>query len=875
MDENLFAAALKDATPAMNQYLTVKGQYQDCLIFFRMGDFFELFFDDAKVASSILNIALTHRGKSLGQDIPMCGIPVAALDNYVERLVKEGQRVVICDQIEEPEEARKRGYKAVIKREVTRVITSGTLIEENLLSAAKNNFLMALTLCIDKKSNEVKTVSFAVIDISTGDFFINTVLESEFSAILNVYNPKEILMPSIFENTALAKKLNAMEHTTITVLPISKFNPITEKERVERYFQVRTLDSFGQFSANELSVCGAIIEYLQITQRDNFSSLPIPKKNIFSNYLIIDPATNKSLEIVSSLHGEYKYSLLGALDETKTAFGARMLAARISMPIINREILEKRLDCIEFFLKKEELTRKLREILAECPDFERVINRIKFKKFSPRDLGDVRTSLSVLDRIKNELKDETPPAEDEYTISGLANFSSLQTLLINALVEKLPQSGYAKSIRAGYSQKLDELNYYKSHSEEMVIDLQNKYMAQTGIATLRIKSNNVLGWFIEIPASQRSKMPPQFIHRQTLTGNVRYITQEVMDMQEKLSKIYEEIDHLEKELYDQIVDEILKHYEALSYAVKFLAHLDVYANFAHIALERNYTRPEISEDPVLEVKGGCHPVLALYEPNFTANDCDLTKNNRVCLLTGPNMAGKSTYLRQNALLVIMAQIGSFVPAASARIGIVDRLFSRIGASDDISRGRSTFMVEMIETATILNQATKKSFVILDEVGRGTSTYDGLSIAWAVIEHLYEENKCRVLFATHYHELTALQKSLTQIICKTLKVQEWHGDVIFYHKIIDGTADKSYGIHVAKLAGVPLKVITRAKDLLKKFESRDGSSNATAEMEQNTDDLSQMELIYVNDSPLREKLNSIDLNNLTPKMALDILYELKK
>ncbi|MDR0581223.1 MAG: DNA mismatch repair protein MutS [Holosporaceae bacterium] len=869
-DSNLFYSAAKDATPAMSQYLTFKSQYPGCLLLFRMGDFFELFFEDAKIASSILNIALTHRGKHLNEDVPMCGIPVITLDAYVERLVKYGQKVAICDQVEDPQEAKKRGYKAIVRREITRILTAGTIIEENLLNSNRNNFLVSIVPDICRKTEKIKTVSFSAIDISTGEFFVNTCLADEFPSFLRMYSPREILISSSIEKSDFVKSFSSVCDASITALPESKFNPIVEKERLERYFKVSTLDSFGIKLSNELSSCGAVLEYLLITQRDNVSDLPIPKRTSFSNYLIIDPATSKSLEITTSNHGEYEYCLLGAIDKTKTAFGSRALAARVSMPLVDKDLLEKRLDCVEFFIKNEKLLKLVRDTLSGCPDFERAVNRVKFNKFFPRDLGDIRESLHVVCSIKTLFKNVDMPSEGEYCVEKLKDFSELYDLLATALIEKLPASNNAHGIILdGYSKELDELKYLKNHSEELILDLQHKYVDETGINALKIKNNAIIGWYVEVPLSQKSKMSDQFIHRQTLINAMRYTTRELISVQGKLMNILDEWEQLERELYGKIVDKMLKFQEEIFYATKVLSILDVYTNLAHIALERNYVRPEISVDPILKIENGRHPMLDLHGQDFTSNNCNLDINSKICLLTGPNMAGKSTYLRQNALITILAQIGSYVPATVAIIGVADRLFSRIGASDDIARGRSTFMVEMIETATILNQATAKSFVILDEVGRGTSTYDGLSIAWAVIENLYKVNKCRVLFATHYRELAALQNTLKNITCKTLKVQEWNGDVIFYHKIIDGIADKSYGIHVASIAGVPKTVIRRAMELLKNFESKsDKSSDEFLGAD-------QMEFGYAQNSKLKQKLDAIDPNNISPKYALEILYELKE
>ncbi|MDR1375573.1 MAG: DNA mismatch repair protein MutS [Holosporaceae bacterium] len=875
MEENsLFYSSAKDVTPMMSQYLSAKSQYPGCLLLFRLGDFYELFFEDAKIASSILNIALTHRGKHMSENVPMCGIPVATLDNYLGRLVKYGQKVAICDQTEDPQEAKKRGHGAIVKREVTRILTAGTLVEESLLSAKRNNFLMAIVPGVYKRTAQIKTLSFAAIDISTGDFFLNTVVKDEFPAVAEICQVSEILLSSSYDGTEFAEYIMSVCNISPTFLPESKFNPIVEKERLERYFKVSALDSFGIVLNEELASCGAVLEYLLITQRGNLSTLPIPKRIQQSNHMIVDPSTSKSLELMSSCRGEHEYSLLGAIDRTKTPFGARNLAARVSSPLVDMELLKRRLDCINFFLKNEKIRKLLREALTNCSDFERAIGRIKFNKFSPRDVGDIRELLRLIVIVKSILNDIFVPSEGEYSLENLRDFSTLQQLLESALEEKLPANNQSGSlISNGYSRELDQLKHMKDHSGELISDLQERYIAETGIGTLRIKNNAIIGWYIEVSLAQKSKVTDKFIHRQTLVNGIRYTTEELMNLQSKFAKAFEEWSQLEQKLYGEIVSEIIRHSDAISYAVKMLACFDVYVNFAHIAEERNYVRPEISSDSILKIEGGRHPVLEIHQKEFIHNDCNLNLQERICLLTGPNMAGKSTYLRQNALIVILAQIGCYVPAKSATLGIVDRLFSRIGASDDIARGRSTFMVEMIETATILNQATEKSFVILDEVGRGTSTYDGLSIAWAVVENLHRANKCRVLFATHYRELASLRKSLKNLQCMTLKVQEWNGDVIFYHKIIDGVADKSYGIYVAGIAGVPKSVIKRASELLKKLESPTDNEANFMDFVNGCQD--QMELNYwETEHKLKQKIEAIDINNISPKDALDILYELK-
>lgn len=875
-DSNLIYKSITNATPMLAQYLEAKADCQDCLLLFRLGDFYELFFEDAKTASAALNIVLTHRGKSEGDDIPMCGIPVASMDYYVAKLIKGGYKVAVCDQMESPEDAKKRGYKAIVRREVTRIISAGTIIDDNLLNQKENNYLMSIVPAASKRNSQILLqemsgdISFALIDISTGSFLVNTVSYENLGSVLEQYSPKEIIIS--LDADELIQHVSKISDALITKLPPSKFNPEIEKNRLKKYFKVDTLDSFEINSKSELACCGSILEYLLLTQKSHVSVLPIPKKIQSNQYLIIDASTSRSLEIMASNNPDNsRFTLLNAIDHTKTAFGARALASRLAMPIVDIDVLKQRQQYVQNFINNPDLVKQIRDILASCPDFERSINRIRFNKFSQRDVENVRDALELVFSLKKILSNIS--FEDNRSFKDMSDFSDLRKLLQSALIEKYVTGGNV--IADGYSRELDQYRLLKNQGEKLMNDLQNKYIYRTGINTLKVRNNAIIGWYVEIPASQKSKIIPEFMHRQTLVNNIRYTTDEIMTLQTDIVKAEEECARLEQALYAEVIDTILNQYEDISYAVGLLALLDIYTNFASIAIERSYICPEIVSEPILEIENGRHPVLSLVQKDFTGNDCDLMEDSRICLLTGPNMAGKSTYLRQNALLVIMAQIGSFVPADKAKIGIFDRLFSRIGAADDLAHGRSTFMVEMIETATILNQATDKSFVILDEVGRGTSTYDGLSIAWAVIESLRNNNRCRVLFATHYRELTSLSDNFPDIRCKTPRVQEWEGKVVFHHKIIDGIADKSYGLHVATIAGVPQNVIKRADELLKQMESGDNKllSFPIAKPAQN-----QMSL-YSEPAPKTSKvvseLKKLNLNEITPLQALNLLMELKQ
>lgn len=869
----VFCDQSNQITPMMVQYLDVKKRYPECLVFFRLGDFFELFFNDATIASQILDIALTTRGKHLDQEIPMCGVPAGSVNYYLSRLIKAGYKVAICDQLENPEDAKKlRGYKAVVKRDVVRVVTPGTIVDENLLEAKSNNFLMSIVP--ESAANNQQKVSFAAIDISTDQFFTNTIAIEDLQQII------EILLPISLENSDFLLSLKKMIHTNITTLPESKFNPILERQRLEQFFAVTTLESFGITINDECAACGAVLEYLIITQKDNIKKLGYPKKINTSQFLIIDPATRNNLEIASS-SSPHQLTLFTVLDKTKTAFGARLLASRITSPLKKKELIEQRLNLVEFYVINNELREKFTEILNKCPDFQRALMRFKFAKGSPADLGIIKNGLECVVNICALALDKIIPEEENFSISKIENFQNFVNLLNTALVDKLPVSHKDGGIIApGYDTYLDDLRNIRDNIQDLLYQLQTKYISQSGINTLKIKFNNIVGWYIEIPKSQKNKMGTEFIHRQTLVNSVRYTTIELQDLQVKFFQASETFLDYEIKIFQNIVDMLIERSEKISYAIQVLAITDVATNFASIAVAKNYVRPILDYSNSLIIQGGRHPVIETVVSEFIENDCLLSRENISILLTGPNMAGKSTYLRQNALIILMAQIGSFVSAKSATIGIVDKIFSRIGASDDLARGRSTFMVEMIETATILNQATEKSFVILDEVGRGTSTYDGLSIAWSVMEHLYAINKCRVIFATHYRELTALQTELPNLICQTLKVQEWKGDVVFFHKIIDGIADKSYGIHVANLAGLPKKVISRAKELLSKFESENANPTQTNKKHNHQND-KQLDIFEQNIYSTNEKykqiesiLSNLDTDSITPINALTLLYELK-
>lgn len=886
-------------TPMWQQYIQIKKEYPEFLLFFRMGDFFELFFDDALVAAPVLNITLTHKGKHLGKVVPMCGVNVASHEVYAARLVRAGFKIAICDQLESPEEAKKRGNKSLVKRGVIRIITPGTLIEESMLDTKNHNFLMAIyphkkksrttnrseTISPSTTEDMSCTLSYAAIDISTDTFLLDTIPLSMLSAALTRFQPSEILVPETTSAHVLETIRTSQPYSLVTTLSDTKFNHTIEQQRLQQFFNVSTLESFGIENQNECAVCGAIVEYLQITQKENLLSLSHPRKMPNNTYMVIDATTYKHLEIVQSYNYQQEYSLLSVIDRTFTAFGSRLLHERLFSPILDINTLNARLDVVDFFIQHTECREKLQELLSQCPDFERAIMRLRYNKLTKRDIIIIKDALNVIHKI-HSLHLQIPH-DGELALADIPDISKLSALLNKAICENKDEDFIAQN----FHHRLDEIRQLRDNGQNLIYQLQNEYIAKSAISSLKIKQNNIFGWFIEIPTSQKSKILPEFVHKQTMVNAIRYSSQRLDELQLQLNNASYEYDALEKEVIASIIKIIAEQMNVLMQIKSILSRIDNALSAAIVATENRYVRPIFTEDNTLHIVEGRHPVIEKICETFTHNDCQLSQSSRMCLLTGPNMSGKSTYLRQNAIIIMMAQMGMFVPATTAHIGIVDRLFSRIGASDDLSQGRSTFMVEMIETATILNQATKKSFVILDEVGRGTSTYDGLSIAWAVCESLFFTNQCRTLFATHYNELAQLKTLIPSLLCQTSQIKEWNKKIIFQHKIIPGVTQKSYGIHVAELAGLPKAVITRATQLLKNYsqDNRQASLDFTQNdhpqnlslsapteittikhTDKNTNDaltLSQLNII--------KKLSSMDLGSVTPKQALDTLYDLQE
>jgi DNA mismatch repair protein MutS len=803
----------------MAQYLRIKDQYPGCLLFFRLGDFYELFFEDAVVASAVLNITLTRRGQTgEGKEVPMCGVPFHAAESYIARLIRQGHRVAICDQMETPAEAKKRGHKAVVEREVVRIVTPGTLTEEGLLDARQNNFLATI---IQGGTSRAPSYSLAVLDISTGEFFCEaTSHKGGLSTALAKHAPREVLISEKLQQDPALFEVWRDWRDQLTPLPNGRFDDENSLRRLKKAFGVTSFDAYGDFSAGELSACGALLDYVALTQKGQLPRLLPPRRWANGSVLEIDSATRRSLELTLTLSGEKSGSLLATIDKTVTPGGARLLAARLSAPLTDPAAIDQRLEGVALFIDHPLLREEIRRLLKQTPDIERGLGRLSLGRGGPRDLALLRDGLLQASLIQNRLKlgQGTLPPMMESVLSSLGLHEELIQRLQRALGEQLPlltrEGGF---IAPGYLPQLDDLRSLRDHGRDQMAHLQQEYIHETGIHTLKIKHNNILGHYVEVGVAASSKMPPRFIHRQTLTTGVRYTTPELVQIEEKILSAADKVLAMELALFDDLVSEVLGRSDPIGRTAQTLAKLDVASGLAELAVTQRYVRPHVDGSDIFNIVQGRHPVVEKSpgeNESFMANDCILEgSGQRLWLITGPNMAGKSTFLRQNALIAILAQMGSYVPATSAHIGVVDRLFSRVGAADDLARGRSTFMVEMIETAAILNQATPRSLVILDEIGRGTATYDGVSIAWATAEHLHTINQCRGLFATHYHELTALEETLPHLSCHTMAVKEWEGKVIFLHQVVKGRADRSYGIHVAQLAGMPPSVIQRAEEIL--------------------------------------------------------------
>jgi len=869
-------------TPMMAQYLDIKSGCADALLFYRMGDFYELFFDDAVAAAAALDIALTKRGKHLGDDIPMCGVPVHSAEAYLLTLIRKGFRVAVCEQVEDPAEARKRGSKSVVKREVVRLVTPGTLTEESLLEARRHNFLAAFC---DVRGDG----ALAWVDISTGAFRVMPCARGRLAPELARLMPSEILVSEALEPDLTAFVMDC--GASVTPLARGSFDSASAEGRLLSALRVSTLDAFGAFSRPEIGAMGAIVSYLDLTQRGRLPLLRPPQREVEAASVQIDAATRRNLELTRSLSGGREGSLLSAIDRTVTAGGGRLLERRLSSPSRDLDVIHDRLSKVDALVDETALRVDVRATLRPVPDMTRALSRLALDRGGPRDLAAIRSGLTQGAAIAAFLAARLPDIFLGLAAS-LTGHEKLVDLLDDALVAEPPllarDGGF---IAHGFDDELDEARTLRDEGRSVIARMQAEYARDAGISSLKIKHNNVLGYFIETTATHAEKMlstplSDTFIHRQTTANAVRFTTVPLSELETRILNAGGRALEIEKRLYLSLRGAVLERSAEISDASGALADIDVAAALADLATAGDWARPTVDDSRTFRVEGGRHPVVekALKADGapFVANDCVLDPGGdaAVWLITGPNMAGKSTFLRQNALIALLAQCGSYVPADSAHIGLVSQIFSRVGASDDLARGRSTFMVEMVETAAILNQADDRALVILDEIGRGTATYDGLSIAWATLEHLHEVNRCRALFATHYHELTALAEKLTGVENATVTVKEWEGDVIFLHEVRKGAADRSYGVQVARLAGLPESVIERARvvlDALEKGEREGGSAQKAL-----VDDLPLFSATATQApqaapkkaSPVEERLSWVHPDELTPKDALDLIYDLK-
>ena len=869
----------------MAQYLAIKAAHEDYLLFYRMGDFYELFFADAAKAAAALDIALTKRGKHLGEDIPMCGVPVHAAEAYLEKLIRKGYRVAVCEQTEDPAAAKKRGAKAVVARDVVRLVTPGTLTEDALLQAGSANLLAAL----GRAGNDF---AIAHADMSTGEFSVSPVSREQVSTELARLTPRELLLPdALAAGGDEVADLARAPGIALSPLPAARFDSATGARVLAAHYGLLSLDGLGAFGRAELSAAGALVAYLELTQKGRKVALARLRRELPGGFMRIDAATRRNLELTQTLGGQHDGSLLAQIDRSVTAPGARLLAKRLAAPLTDVAGIAARHDAVESFAADSILREKIRAALRAAPDIARALGRIALGRGTPRDLAALRDGIKAGRTLRNlagatGLAGEAREALQVLTdhLAAVSPLSDrLEYLLVDAPAQPAREGGF---IRAGAHAPLDELRALRDESRRVIAGLESRYRSISGVAQLKIRHNGVLGYFIEVSQQHADRLMPRdqeggalFRHRQTMAGAVRFSTDELAGLASRIAEAGEAALALELALFDEMARLAVDHGEGLGAIAEAMAVLDVAASLGELAVAGRYVRPRMDDSLAFRITAGRHPVVeaalaGAHAGPFVANDCDLSPDGagRLWLVTGPNMAGKSTFLRQNALIAILAQMGGFVPAAGAHIGIVDRLFSRVGAGDDLAAGRSTFMVEMVETAAILNQATPRSLVILDEIGRGTATYDGLAIAWAAAEHLHDVNKSRALFATHYHEMVALAGRLDTMAAFTMKVKEWKDSIIFLHEVAPGAADRSYGIHVAKLAGLPDKVVGRAAEVLRALEDGREGHKPLARID---------DLPLFGASPpapvtnaVEEALKAVDPDALSPKEALEILYGLK-
>ncbi len=884
------ADAAAGATPVMMQYFEAKARQPDALVFFRMGDFYELFFEDAEKAAAALGITLTARGNHGGAPIPMCGVPVHAAEAYLAKLIRSGFKVAVCEQMEDPAEARKRGSKSIVRRDVVRVVTPGTLTEDGLLDARGANRLAAVAV-------RAGAAAVASVELSTGEVECWAVARENLASALAALGPSEILVPDrLFADEGMNTALRSAGGV-VQPMPSAMAEPSASEARLKRLYGVDTLDGFGPLSGAEISALGLIAAHLETTQAGRLPVLTAPRRAGEADVMAIDPATRTSLEIEKSLSGSREGSLLGAIDRTITAPGARMLAARLARPLLDPAAIEVRLDAVGWFVERRPLRQKLREELKGLGDMARALSRLALGRGGPRDLGCLRDGLARGEAIAGLFAgapaplDPPPPSEVESALAVLHAFDHYELgvfrqMLAEGLGNDLPaQARDGGFVAAGVRPELDQARALRDDSRRVILQLEAQLLADSGVA-LKIRHNAVLGYFVECTAKAAEPLmaPPlnaTFIHRQTLANQVRFTTVELAELDARIAQAAERALAIEVATFEAWREAAIGVAAAIQAAAEGAARLDVAAGLAEWADDVGGTRPILDRSTAFEAEAARHPVVEAAVKRtgqpFTPNDCRLdgagAVGPRLALVTGPNMAGKSTFLRQNALLAVLAQAGCYVPARRLRLGVVDRLFSRVGAGDDLARGRSTFMAEMVETAAILTQATPRSLVILDEIGRGTATYDGLAIAWACAEALHETNRCRGLFATHYHELAVLEGRLAHVANLSLKAKEWNGDLIFLHEAGPGPADRSYGVQVAKLAGVPAPVVIRAREVLERLERETG---APAHL----DDLPLFAATAPGvaersgPSAVDAAVAELDPDSMSPREAMAALYRLK-
>ncbi len=869
----------QNLTPAMRQYMHFKSQYPEAVLLFRMGDFYETFYDDAQVCARVLGIALTSRNSKSDNPIPLAGIPYHALDNYLGKLVRAGHKVAICEQVEDPAQA-----KGIVKRDVVRLITPGTLTEDSLLEESKGNYLAAL--CLGNKTDLNAPAGLAWIELSTGAFYAQ-VMERRFVLDeLARVRPAECLVSDDLDadQRKFTHEIRDLAGCVLTHRPGWGFDTHQGHETLKKHFGVASLEGFG-FTKPDLSLAaaGVILDYLTETQKVALDHIGTLRKVGRETFLQLDQATLRSLEVERTIRdGSIHGSLLGALDQTRTSMGARKLRLWVCYPLCQLEPIQKRQDAVAELVQMDALRDQLRDALKEITDIERIATRISTGRAVPRDLLGLHQALSQIPRLRDILKECASPMLTQLT--ERCDPMEKLTQLIDSAIS--PEAGLSIRdggiIRTGYHAEIDRLRNLSQDGQAWLASYQKKLIEETGINMLKVGFNRVFGYYVEVSHLHSEKLPPGFVRKQTLKNAERYITDELKRYESEALTAEQRCKDLEEQLFNEVRREAAGHTLRLQQVAEAVATVDVLAGLAHIARHRNYCRPEIHHERDMDIREGRHPVLDVsLGSQFVPNDVALGRTSGdLAVITGPNMAGKSTYIRQTALLALMAHMGSYIPARSAHIGLVDRIFTRVGASDELTRGQSTFMVEMIETANIVNNATDRSLVILDEVGRGTSTYDGLSLAWAITEHIATRIRCRTLFATHYHEITELADLLDNVKNYNVSVREWKDEVVFLHKIIEGRTDKSYGIHVARLAGIPREVIRRANEILDELESNFSREAHTrrigGKLEKHRNEDGQMLLFDLSPpDPILDKLRTVDLNNLTPMQAINLLHEIKK